>query len=175
MRRAGEGVDGERSFPYKVIHQTSSSVLNISIFEHLIHSACSAPLGMESGEIEDYQITASHALYNSAHYQAKNARLNLGSPGGAWCSEGISEEHDQYIQIDLLKNTKITGIAIQPRQKSTEYVEKFQVLYKRDGEGETFRRYNESGSWKVRNLRKLIIKNQSSITVQYSKKYLIII
>ena len=121
---------------------------------------------MESGEIEDYQITASHALYNSAHYQAKNARLNLNSPGGAWCSEGIHEGHEQYIQIDLLKNTKITGITTQPRQKSTEYVEKFQVLYKRDGEEETFKKYNESGSWKVRNLRKLITK--TNLQLQYS-------
>lgn len=104
---------------------------------------------MQSRDIKDNQISASHILYDSSHYQDKNVRLNMKSPGGAWCSKGIHEAQDQYIQIDLLENTKITGIATQPRDKSTEFVEKFQVLYKRDGEGETYRKYNESDSWKV--------------------------
>ena len=125
------------------------SYLNRFRFACFIITGCSTPLGMESGEIKDSQITASHWLYKSAHYQAKNARLNSDSPGGAWCSEGIHEESDQYIEIDLLKNTKVTGIATQGRKMLTEYVESFQILYRRDGDEEQYKQYNVSGSWKV--------------------------
>ena len=106
---------------------------------------------MESGAIKDAQITASHWLYkqeNSKHYDPINARLNSKSFGGAWCSSGIEENLNQYIQIDLLKDTKVTGIATQGRSKYKEYIEKFQLLYQRDGDSE-FRMYNESGTWKV--------------------------
>ena len=109
---------------------------------------CNKALGMESGEIKDSQITASNWLYKSKHYSPVNARLNSDTPSGGWCSAGILENDDQYIQIDLLKNTKLTGIATQGRSKNSEYIEKFQLMYQRDGEN-FFRMYNESGVWKV--------------------------
>ena len=108
---------------------------------------------MKDGRIKDNQITASEWLYRSTgsnHYQAKHARLDSKTPGGAWCSEGIHEPIDQYIQVDLLKDTKITAIATQGRTGSgKEYVETFQLQYQREGDQE-FRKFNDSGSWKVK-------------------------
>ena len=103
---------------------------------------------MESGAIKDSQISASHWLYKSTDYEPIHARLNKDPPSGSWCSQGIEEHPNQYIQIDLLKNTKVTAIATQGRSKFAEYIEKFQILYQRDGET-SFRMYNESGTWKV--------------------------
>jgi len=114
-------------------------------------SGCRKPLGMESGLIKDNQITASHWLHKSKDYTPVNARLNSDTPSGGWCSDGIEENKDQYIQIDLLRNTKVTGIATQGRSRNSEYIEKFQLMYQRDGE-DFFRTYNESGVWKVLNL-----------------------
>ena len=58
----------------------------------------------------------------------------------AWCPDGsggktTERNYDQYIQIDLLKLTKITGIAIQGRQylREREYVRDYKISYRRDG------------------------------------------
>ena len=105
---------------------------------------------MESGRIKDAQITASHWLYKSKHYSAANARLNKASPGGAWCSEDITLVKNQYIQVDLLKNTKITAIATQARSQSIEYIEGYKVHYRRNNET-VWRKYQEEeGIVKVR-------------------------
>lgn len=122
-------------------------ILQIYLASAVRAAECDSPLGMESGSIKDSQITASHWLHKSFHYEAKHARLNKSPLSGAWCSEGIKKHPNQYIQIDLLKNMKITGIATQGRSKFLEYIEKFQIHYSRDGESH-FRMYNESGIWK---------------------------
>lgn len=104
---------------------------------------------MESGIIKDDQIHASHWLYRNAHYKASYARLNLTSASGSWCSADIQQKKNQYIQIDLLKNTKLTAIATQGRHNSVEFIEAFQIKYQRDNEN-FFRNYEETqGTWKV--------------------------
>lgn len=114
---------------------------------------CSKPLGMEDGTIKDEQLNASHWLYfktgSSDHYSGKLARLNVKSPlGGGWCSEDNSEYKNQYIEIDLLINKKLTGLSTQGRAgTSAEYVQFYQITYQRDGE-DFFRTYNTSGAWK---------------------------
>lgn len=109
---------------------------------------------MEDGTIKDEQLNASHWLYfktgSSDHYSGKLARLNVKSPlGGGWCSEDNSEYKNQYIEIDLLINKKLTGLSTQGRAgTSAEYVQFYQITYQRDGE-DFFRTYNTSGAWKV--------------------------
>ncbi|XP_066921243.1 discoidin domain-containing receptor tyrosine kinase B-like [Clytia hemisphaerica] len=134
------------TYAYLVI----GALWHVTSLKGVISTECNTALGMESGVIKDAQITASHWLYKdqpSRHYDPTNARLNSKTPAGAWCSDGIEENLDQYIQIDLLKDTKVTGIATQGRTKYKEYIEKFQLLYQRDGDSQ-FRMYNESGTWK---------------------------
>ena len=101
---------------------------------------CVSPLGMEDDRIKNSQITNSSVLKGRSPY-GWLARLNQNiPPWGAWCpdiSEGkISERnYDQYIQIDLLNLTKITGIATQGRQYGggREYVRDYKISYRRDG------------------------------------------
>ncbi|XP_065658021.1 uncharacterized protein LOC100206447 isoform X2 [Hydra vulgaris] len=118
-----------------------------------IRSDCDEPLGMENGLILDDQITASHWLYfetsKNTHYAPYLGRLNYNKSSGGWCSADSETYKDQYIQIDLLKNKRISAVATQGKSKSNEYVEKYQIYYLRDDEETSYRKYNESGVWKM--------------------------
>ena len=95
---------------------------------------------MEDGSIKDSQITTSSILKGRTPY-GWLARLNKNIKlWGAWCPNStgikmIEKNYDQYIQIDLLNLTKITGIATQGRQHSNgrEYAEDYKISYKKDG------------------------------------------
>ncbi|XP_078378069.1 uncharacterized protein LOC144661244 [Oculina patagonica] len=67
---------------------------------------CSAALGMASGAINNSQLTASSSLAPS--YGPAMARLNSLS---AWCTS--NGQSAQYIQVDLLTETRLTKIATQ--------------------------------------------------------------
>ena len=101
---------------------------------------CVSPLGMEDGRIKDSQITASSVLKDRTTYPWL-ARLNRNIPAwGAWCPDitggnRTEKNYDQYIEIDLLNLTKITGIATQGRSYSRgmQYAEDYKISYRRDG------------------------------------------
>ena len=101
---------------------------------------CVSPLGMADHRIKDSQITTSSVLKGRSPH-GWQARLNQNiPPWGAWCPDisggKINEtNYDQYIQIDLLTLTKITGIATQERQYlgGREYVKDYKIWYRRDG------------------------------------------
>jgi len=103
---------------------------------------CSAPLGMETGLITDAQITAS-SEWDSNH-AAIQARLNFkaaGSKRGAWSAR--SNDANQWIQVALGSNTKLTGIATQGRNAHSQWVTKYQLQYSDDGVN--FHHYKEPG------------------------------
>ena len=113
---------------------------------------CDEALGMEDKRIRDDQITASTWLYytqeRNQHYSPYLARLHdRSSSSGGWCSESIYAYKNAYIEIDLLQNTRLTGLATQGRNKHVEYVEKYKIKYQR--EGDMWRKYRENGDWKV--------------------------
>ena len=95
---------------------------------------------MEDDRIKDSQITASSVLKDRTPHPWL-ARLNRNIPQwGAWCLDStggkITEKnYDQYIQIDLLNLTKVTGIATQGRSHSggKEYAKGYKISYRRDG------------------------------------------
>ena len=95
---------------------------------------------MEDGRIKDSQITASSVLKDRTPY-AWLARLHRNIPGrGGWCPDitggkKTEKKYDQYIQIDLLNLTKITGIATQGRSLfiGREYAKDYKISYRRDG------------------------------------------
>ena len=101
---------------------------------------CVSPLGMEDGRIKDSQITASSVLKERSPHPWL-ARLNRNIPQwGAWCPDitggnRTEKNYDQYIQIDLVNLTKITGIATQGRSYSggREYAKDYKISYIRDG------------------------------------------
>jgi hypothetical protein len=93
---------------------------------------------MADGRIKDSQITVSSFL--STAY-GRLARLRQNIPNwGAWCvdvSGGslMFRNYDQYILIDLLNLTKITGIATQGRQYNggRQWVRDYKISYRKDG------------------------------------------
>ena len=104
---------------------------------------CISPLGMEDNRIKNLQITTSSVIKGGEQGGSPYgwlARLNRNIPGwGAWCPDvsGGSKtgmKFDQYIQIDLLKLTKITGIATQGREyKGAGYTKNYKISFRRDG------------------------------------------
>ena len=99
---------------------------------------CKSPLGMEDGRIKDSQINVT-SFIRTAYGEKARLRQNI-QPWGAWCPD-ITEpsmregNYDQYIQIDLLNPTKITGIATQGREydQGTEKAENYKLSYRKDG------------------------------------------
>ena len=102
---------------------------------------------MESGAIADSQITASseYDIYHSpkrARLHTKEAGLAIGT--GAWAS--LTNDLNQWLQVDLGKNTPVTHVATQgrnsysPTQTVTKYKLQFSddaasfLFYKRQGE-----------------------------------------
>ncbi len=69
-------------------------------------AACSIPLGLSTGEIKDWQITASSIdEQRKEQCQANFIRLYSSGNDRAWCPR-INQPH-QWIQIDLGTPTKV--------------------------------------------------------------------
>ncbi|KAK0677864.1 DCBD2 protein, partial [Pygoscelis papua] len=110
-------------------------------------SGCYGTLGMESGVIPDAQITASSILEWSDQtgqvniWKPENARLKrVGPPWAAF----ISDEH-QWLQIDLNKEKRITGIITTGSTLAEYYyyVSAYRILYSDDAQKWTV--YREPG------------------------------
>ncbi|CAF4491536.1 unnamed protein product [Rotaria socialis] len=89
---------------------------------------CNGPLGMISGEIRDWQITASSTLWDTDCHE-KHARLYQ-SGDRAWCARHKSDS--EWLQIDLGIAAKISGVLTQGRANKEEYVMSFMVSYSTD-------------------------------------------
>nr|XP_020442633.1 coagulation factor V [Monopterus albus] len=74
---------------------------------------CSVPLGMESGLIEDHQITASSSAssWYGGPWKPHLARLNKQGTINAWQAKYC--DMSQWLQVELPKKKKITGIITQ--------------------------------------------------------------
>ncbi|XP_078579734.1 lymphocyte antigen 75-like isoform X1 [Branchiostoma floridae x Branchiostoma japonicum] len=96
-----------------------------------VNQVCLQPLGMENGDIHDSQLAAS----GSWNYQhgPERARLHQGQGGGgagAWCA--ATNDPNQWIEVDLLNPTSVTGIQTQGRADYDQWVETFQIQYSDD-------------------------------------------
>ncbi|XP_036129481.1 coagulation factor V isoform X3 [Molossus molossus] len=98
-------------------------------------NGCSAPLGMESGKIENTQITASSFKKSwwGGYWEPFRARLNAQGRVNAWQAE--ANNNKQWLQIDLLKTKKITGIVTQGcKSLSSEmFVKSYTIQYSDQG------------------------------------------
>ena len=108
---------------------------------------------MEDKRITDQQITALNWLYqrqeSNRDYSPRFARLNnKREGGGGWCSQPIEEYQGAYLEIDLLKNTRLTAIASQGRGIGGEFIDEYGITYKRDND-KSYREYKERGRWHV--------------------------
>nr|XP_030121288.3 coagulation factor V isoform X2 [Taeniopygia guttata] len=106
---------------------------------------CSLPLGMESGEIKNTQITASStktSWFNT--WDASLARLNQNGKMNAWRAK--FNNNQQWLQIDLLTVKKITAIATQgvTSMSAENFVKTYVLLY--SNEGSEWKSYIEDSS-----------------------------
>ncbi|CAF4337736.1 unnamed protein product [Rotaria socialis] len=94
-------------------------------------SACSVPLGLSTGEIKDWQITASSIdEQRKEQCQANFIRLYSSSNNQAWCPR-IDQSH-QWIQIDLGTPTKLHGFMTQGRPGSREWITSLLISHSLD-------------------------------------------
>lgn len=87
---------------------------------------------MKDGTIPNSAITASSTL--NQYYGTERARLDTvktGSYAGAWIPK--AQDVGQWIQVDLGKITKITGIATQGRQDADQWVKSYNLTYSVEG------------------------------------------
>ncbi|XP_066509731.1 EGF-like repeat and discoidin I-like domain-containing protein 3 isoform X2 [Hoplias malabaricus] len=101
-------------------------------------SGCSEPLGMKSGHIQDYQITAS-SIFRTLNmdmftWEPGKARLDKQGKVNAWTA-GHSDQ-SQWLQLDMLVPTKITGVITQGAKDfgHVQFVGSYKVAFSNDGE-----------------------------------------
>ncbi|KAF7487136.1 Hypothetical predicted protein [Marmota monax] len=110
-------------------------------------SGCYGTLGMESGVIADPQITASSVLEWTDHTGQENSwkpeKARLKKPGPPWAAF-VTDEY-QWLQIDLNKEKKITGIITTGSTlvEHNYYVSAYRIMYSDDGQKWTV--YREPG------------------------------
>ena len=96
---------------------------------------------MENGAISDRQITASSQL--DANHTAIQGRLNFKATvnkAGSWSAS--SNDSSQWLQVDLgSQHTKVTRVATQGRDDTSQWVTKYNLQYRIDGGN--FRYYME--------------------------------
>ncbi|XP_040119486.1 coagulation factor V [Oryx dammah] len=109
-------------------------------------NGCSTPLGMESGKIENKQITASSFKKSwwGNYWGPFLARLNAQGRVNAW--QAKANNNNQWLQIDLLKIKKITAIVTQGcKSLSSEmYVKSYTIHY--SDQGMDWKPYREKAS-----------------------------
>ena len=87
---------------------------------------CSSPLGLETGEIPYWRLSASSRYDNTTG--AGNARLNLQASDtyvGAWVAG--ADDLNQWLRVSLYRQTNVTGVQIQGRPSADQWVTKFKV------------------------------------------------
>ena len=98
---------------------------------------------MENGAIPDEKITAS--TYYAERSRPSRARLYIENDqeAGGWVAK--VNDANQWLQIDLGSQYRITRVATQGRYRDKHYswVEKYKLRYGR--EGEYFKYYKEEG------------------------------
>ncbi|KAJ7994798.1 hypothetical protein DPEC_G00253200 [Dallia pectoralis] len=107
---------------------------------------CITLMGMEGGEILEAQITASSEHYGIMGLQRwgpELARLNNQGMVNAWTA--ASDDKNPWIEINLLKKLRLTGIITQgaSRMGIAEYIKLYKVAFSFDGK--TYTIYREYG------------------------------
>ncbi|XP_022795203.1 uncharacterized protein LOC111333840 [Stylophora pistillata] len=83
---------------------------------------CESALGMESGIIKDYQLTASSTYSFLQPYKAR--------PGGdndAWCAFIANDQ--QFIELDFTKKTRVTRIVTYGRSQKQHWVKRYLIQF----------------------------------------------
>lgn len=90
------------------------------------------PVGLQNGKIKNAAITASSQWDgNHAPWLARLHRPRRGRLIGAWSAR--KNNHNQWLQVDLGRSMKITGIATQGRYDADQWVTAYYLYYSSDG------------------------------------------
>ncbi|EDO37760.1 predicted protein [Nematostella vectensis] len=94
---------------------------------------CTTALGMEDKGIPDSQISASseRTVYHAARFGRLHQEWAEGLTVGAWSP--VSDQLGEYLQVDLMRATRITGVATQGRGGSYLFVRRYQLKHSLDG------------------------------------------
>lgn len=130
---------------YIRLHPTHSSIRSTLRMELMgcDLNSCSIPLGMESKVISDTQITASSYFTNMfATWSPSQARLHLQGRTNAWRPQ--VNDPKQWLQVDLQKTMKVTGIITQGVKSlfTSMFVKEFLISSSQDGHHWTQILYN---------------------------------
>ncbi|KAG9478089.1 hypothetical protein GDO78_013212 [Eleutherodactylus coqui] len=112
-------------------------------------TSCSLPLGMQSGAISSYHISASSYSHSAFSSWAPNlARLNQQGRVNAWRPQ--ADTSGEWLQVDLAHEMKVTGLVIQGARSSftSMYITHFLVSFSNDGKNWSFLR-ERNGQQKV--------------------------
>ncbi|XP_066985996.1 uncharacterized protein [Macrobrachium rosenbergii] len=92
---------------------------------------CSSPLGLSTGEVLDWQISASSSYPSSwdPGCHIKYARLHQPN-GRAWCAG--SKQAGEWVLVDLGVPAKVTGLLTQGKGDEEEWVTSFELSYSLD-------------------------------------------
>ena len=107
---------------------------------------------MESGAILDSQISASSEWgINTVAQQARLHFVQTVHRTGAWSAR--SKDIHQWLQVDLLNTTRVSGVATQGRNGccSNQWVTKYKLKYSEGGQAFKFYRGSGDNSDKVGN------------------------
>nr|QHR82770.1 lactadherin 4 [Vipera anatolica senliki] len=116
-------------------------------------NGCSDPLGMKSHRISDQQITASSVYktwgFNKMTWHPYLARLDNTGKSNAWAA--LTNKPGAWLQIDLLRVKKVTGIITQGARDfgHIQYVAAYKVAYSNDGKSWTVYQDNKTNSIKI--------------------------
>lgn len=132
--------------PVKILQDAvqNGKVANLTVSPEsfkILRQSCSQPLGMENGQIQDDQITASSFF---PKYEPSEGRLNA-KGGRAWHATYTRDE--EYLQIDFRREVNITGVATQGKSTQAFYVTAYKLGMSDDGE--TWNEYEEDDKPKV--------------------------
>ncbi|XP_031562905.1 uncharacterized protein LOC116298543 [Actinia tenebrosa] len=121
---------------------------------------CTSPLGLQNHLVKDAQMSASSEW--SRTHRAGYARLygsGHRSKAGSWSSR--VNNADQWLQIDFLKNVKVTGVATQGREDYNQWIKDYSLSYSR--EGIFWHKYEQGGKvwlFKGNNDRYTVVRHQ---------------
>ncbi|XP_028412003.1 EGF-like repeat and discoidin I-like domain-containing protein 3 [Dendronephthya gigantea] len=127
------------SYDYIFFHNPRKK-FNISCLDQ---KACKMALGMENGNINDNQITASNE--HNINHRAANGRLNFtprDGRTGAWSSG--KQNLNQWLQVDFQRSTLVTAISTQGRSDKDQFVKNYTVSFSQDGHN--FHDYTQKGA-----------------------------
>ncbi|CAH3183434.1 unnamed protein product [Porites evermanni] len=111
-----------------------------------VEGPCDKPLGLQSGWVENSQMTAS-TVWDWKH-AAWRGRLHMPKQGtfrGSWSAKYNNQ--DQWLQVSFNRPMKFTAIATQGRQDYSQWVTSYSLSYSEDGTKYTI--YSVGGHQKV--------------------------